>query len=304
MEFDENRLAQRFDRAVSDVTPDVMALVEGGRVRGAALQRRRRVATGAGLVAAAAVTVGAVALGQGLFDHESAGPTDPSPTGVEQLVPATPRGMAAAVVDLLGTGEPFAVGGQTEPPDSSGATQVEIDTGYRVDGEKFEIQVVATSAVNQWGQVGGCSTPQPGSQTIWCDDTPLADGTPALRALMKATSDRSTGSPPTFVAIAAVKREDQVVGAFETVLGRDGVDYAPDTLPVSVDRLMALATDPRIGLHTTAAYNEAGKDIEGFRDSALLGSGSGSSSGSGASGGSVVTAAPGEPVTPSTAPSR
>jgi hypothetical protein len=279
MELDEGALMQRFDHAVSDLTPDVVALVEGGRQRGTMMRRRRRIASGAGLLAAAAVTVGAVAMGQGLFDHDSAGPTNPNPTGVEQLVSATPRGLAAAVIDQIGQGDPFAVAGQTEPADSAGAqTQLDVDTAYEVGGVKFEIQVVASSALSQWDQMDGCSEPQSGAQTLWCDDRPLSDGTPALQTLMRTSSDRSTDSPPTYLGIVAVKRDDQMVAAIETVLGRDGADYTADTLPVSLDGLVALVTDPSIGLQTMQGYNEAGKDIEGFKDSLTT-----SSSGSGSS---------------------
>lgn len=279
MELDEGALMQRLDRAVSDLTPDVVALVEGGRQRGAAMRRRRRIASGAGLVAAAAVSVGAVAMAQGLFDHDSAGPTNPNPTGVEQLVPATPRGLAAAVIDQIGQGDPFAVAGQTEPAGSAGAaTQLDVDTAYEVGGVKFEIQVVASSALSQWDQMDACSEPQSGAQTLWCDDTPLSDGTPAVQALLRTSSDRSTDSPPTYLGIVAVKRDGQMVAAIETVLGRDGAEYTTDTLPVSFDSLVALVTAPHIGLQTMQGYNEDGEDIEGFKDSLIT-----SSSGSGSS---------------------
>jgi hypothetical protein len=96
---------------------------------------------------------------------------------------------------------------------------------------------------------------------------------------MRSTSDRSTDSPPTYIGIVVVKRDDQLVAAIETVIARDGAEYTAKTLPVSIDSLATLATDPRIGLQTTQGYNDAGEQIEGFRDSAMS-TGSGNSSGS------------------------
>ena len=48
MEHDEGALMQRFDRAVSDLTPEVTALVDAGQRRGEAMRRRRRIASARG----------------------------------------------------------------------------------------------------------------------------------------------------------------------------------------------------------------------------------------------------------------
>ncbi len=155
MELDENRLAQRFDRAVSDLTPDVVALVEGGRRAWRCMRRRRRIATGAGSSAAAAVTVGAVAYGSGAL-RRRLGRTRRTRTRQESSSLSQRRraGMAAAVIDLLGRGDPFAVGRcRPSPRTPSGATQVDVDTGTRSTGRSSRSRWSRPRAVSQWGQM-------------------------------------------------------------------------------------------------------------------------------------------------------
>jgi hypothetical protein len=76
-----------------------------------------------------------------------------------------------------------------------------------------------------------------------------------------------------------VLRKDVTVSAIESLPGdAAGPAYTEENLPISVDQLVKLASDPRIGLQTTAAYNEAGEGLEGFTESSDWSSGSGSGS--------------------------
>lgn len=282
MELDETSLKERFKTAVTDVSPDVVTLVTGGQELGRSVRRRRRIQVGASALVASALAVTAVAYfgDLGLLENESAQPADTSPTGVHQLVDATPRGLAAAVSDILGLGTPIAVGGDATT-DPSGADQLQAATGYSIDGAKVEVEVIATSDVSQWANGASCDKPDSaGDQTIWCDDKPLDDGTPAIRALTRFVDPSSGADQTSYMAVVAVKRDTSLVAAVETLPSMsDQPAYTADTLPVTVDALTRLVSDPRVGFSTTEEYNAAGLELEGFKNSLTsTSSGSGSSS--------------------------
>jgi hypothetical protein len=276
MEHDEGALMQRFDRAVSDLTPEVTTLVDAGQRRGEAMRRRRRIASGAGVVMVAAVTVGAVAFGQGVFDHESAGPTNPDPTGVQQLEPATPRGLAAALVDVLDAGDPTLTSGDMLTDDRSGR-EMQAGAAYQIEGAPVEVELYVGNTSSGGVEVT-CAEART-SATTWCDDTALADGTPVIRVVTASRlPDRGTAAVSAGVV---VWRNGVAVSAIE-ILPDDaaGPAYTEENLPISIDRLLKLASDPRIGLQTTAAYNESGEGLEDFRENLDTSTGSGSASGS------------------------
>ncbi|MFY9914564.1 MAG: hypothetical protein WAK18_07860 [Nocardioidaceae bacterium] len=295
MELDETMLHQRFDVAVGDVRPDVVAIVGAGEQHGHVLRRRRRwQAGGSALAVLALVAGGAYVSGADVFDQRSAQPTDPSPTTSQQLVDATPRGAAAALLDLADLGTPTDVGGERQQgPDGSPDETLQVGAAYRVDGQRLSVEVIATRPVTQWKQAGTCANAQTGGgqDAVWCDDSPLSDGTPALRILMSAadssssdstaTPDSTGASATTYLAIVAVKRDGQLVAVIETLPPDVGQPaYTQDNLPVSIESLTALATDPRIGFSTTQDYNTAGEQLSDFRSSFFSSSsGSGSSSG-------------------------
>ena len=215
----------------------------------------------------AAVTVGAVAFGQGVFDHESAGPTNPDPTGVHQLEPATPRGLAAAAIDQFGLGQPKIVAGERPSDGAQSDDQLIVGMGYELDDAKVEIQVYTSSDVTVWREIG-CDQPDPaGVTTIGCSEKPLPDGTPSIHALIRAGS--GSENQTVYQALTSVRRPDQVVLVTETVYvgANDSTEYTEATLPIPMDDLIAVVTSPSVGTLTTAAYNDAGEHIEGFKDS-------------------------------------
>ncbi len=292
MELDETMLRQRFDTAVADVLPDTVALVGAGQQAGTALRRRRRWQAGGGVLAVLAIVgAGAVVNGAGIFEDRTAQPTDTSPTTSEQLVDATPRGLAAAVIDLVGLGTPTDVGGERHASDGASDTSLQVGAAYAVGGQKLSIEAIATSPVTQW-QSASCGKTQDsrGQTTVWCDDSPLPDGTAALRLLMsqQGTSSTEQGGDVSYVAVVAVKRDHELVAVVETIPPGDASQVYDETnLPVSFDKLTALATDPRIGFSTTEGYNAAGQQLADFKPSLVT-----SSSGSGSSSASVEAQPP------------
>ena len=276
MEHDEQELRQRFTSAVGRLSPDVTALVQEGESRGERLRRRQRLQAGAGIVAAAVLTIGAVAVGPSLVDHDSAGPTDTGPTGSAQLVDATPRGMAAAVLSHLDESAVFAVAGQSEP--DQGHRELVADIGVRADGDKIELQVVASDDVSMWNDNPGCdATAQTGDrQVVWCSEADGPGGVPAFRQLTKiqATSDATY-----YMAVTGVLRDDgQLVAAIATFRALSGQDVTIDSMPIGFDVLEQIVADPAVGLSTTAELNHQGDAIKDFKDSLMTSSGSATAS--------------------------
>jgi hypothetical protein len=265
MNVDEIAVRERLDTAVGASTPDVVSLVAGGITAGRGMRRRRRVSQGLAAVAgcAAAATVLTMVGGVGdLFSSErKTGPSD-----VVQRVPATPRGFAAAVMshtDELGTlisagGFPLDRGNQTAAePGMRGAMLVGL--GYKSDaGVLTEMQVVASPQAEHWEKVGLCSERTPGAT---CTEDTLPDGTPrAIVELSPMAGTDSAGSPEQSMLAVGVIRDNQFVIVIQTVTG-------PAQNGMNADALQAIATDPAVGLSTTAELNAEGEQIEEFIDS-------------------------------------
>jgi len=280
--MDETLVKERFEAAVGGVSPDVVSLVGGGVAAGRGIRRRRRLQGTVGVVAASALIVGALTLTGAvgnLFDSQ--GPADGSKTVVE-LVPATPRGLAAAVMShASGLGSLIGVGGQ--PEGRSGALMVEV--GYRTStGTKVDLQVVASPQTRLWAREATCRTQPKGT----CTRTTLPDGT--RRIVLQSNAD---GSAPTasgtfagsHVIGVGILRKDQFVIVLETVVGSS-------SSPLSIAQVQAIATDPVVGISTAAALNARGKTIPGFKTKVPIVTGSSSSSSGGGSSGPVTSAPP------------
>ncbi len=121
----------------------------------------------------------------------SQGPADRSNTVVER-VPATPRGLAAAVMaHTSGLGTLVGVGG--EKSGHQGALMVEA--GYRTStGIKVDLQIVASPQVQLWNREVTCRSQPTGT----CTRTTLPDGT--SRIVLQTNGD---GSAPTSGASSA-----------------------------------------------------------------------------------------------------
>ena len=273
MELDETTLRERLDTAVSGLTPDTVALVGGGHESGLALRRRRRWQAAGSALAVVALVGAAVFVSGDLFDQRATGPADSV-----QLVPATPRGMAAAVIASADLGTPIAAAGAAQ----SGTDPLQAALGYDVDGQKVELDTIAMTDVSQWGKSSTCAeaaTPQ--KEAVSCDDAPLADGTPALRVLMRYVDSQGAGSAKTgYLAVVAVRRADQLLAVSETLqVAGDDPAYTMDSLPIPLTTLMDVVTDPLVGLSTTADLNDEGTKIADFKNS-LVETSSGSDSAS------------------------
>ena len=210
MELDEGALMQRFDRAVSDLTPDVVA--SGGRWPAArrAMRRRRRIASGAGLVAAAAVTVGAVAHRPGALRPRVGRTHEPEPDRSRAARAGDAAWAGGGRDRQLGRGEPFD-GRRSDRARGRRPVRDPAGGGHGVRGRRGEVrdpggrQLRAVASGIRWMR---CSEPQPGAQTLWCDDTPLATG---HRPFRPSCVRRLTAPPSRLPPISASSRSSVTV---------------------------------------------------------------------------------------------
>lgn len=273
-------LRQRMTDAVDDVQPDLVALVGGGASSGRRMVRaRQRMAVG-GVAAAVLLVAGGIAYGADtdLFG----GKTPPTDGGqVVQLVPATPRGMAAAVMahtdDL---GELIGVGGAAEEAAMvSDAPGMSVEVAYDLAaGGKVDLQVIAVRGPIEDTQEIECPTKQT-TEISSCEPVELADGTRGSYFVYTVgAADDFGGERATSATALALLRGGDIVVVVQVVVGTDAA-------PLDRQAMIDLITDPTVGMDTTAALNAAGEKIEGFDDDGSLGSSSDSSSGSGSSSG-------------------
>lgn len=294
MDLDETMLRDRFDTAVADVTVNVVAIVGAGEEYGTRLRRRRRWQAGGSALAVLALVGGGFYLSGDLLDHRATAPAERV-----QLVPATPRGMAAAVIASVDLGTPIAVAGEPHQDDPDTGDTLQVATGYEVGAQKVEVDVIAITNVSQWNGVTCTEAASPGEETVSCDHSALPDGTPALLTLSRYVGKPGSDDPGTdYMALAAVRRDDQLVAVTEIIPSVDpSTAVTAGTLPIPMDVLLRVATDPQVGLSTTADLNAQGEDIKDFRNSLY--------STSGLSGGVEVnppsySASPASPASPAT----
>jgi hypothetical protein len=295
VDSNEILVKERFDAAVGGISPDVVSLVGGGVAAGRGMRRRRRVQGVVGALAASALVVGALAasgaLGS-LFDSQGAPPADQLGRLV-QLEPATPRGLAAAVMaHTEGLGTVLGVGGTAIDKTSDDAelrSGLTMEVGYRTsDGVKVDLQVVASPQTKSWPTESACAS-QP---HVTCRQDVLPDGT--TRLVMKVDtgdtgSDAQAETSKAHVIGVGILRDDQFVIALETVVNSE-------SNPLTVDELQAIAVDRAVGIATTPDLNARGQDIPDFKNRLLDTSGdSSSSSGSGSASPPSTVTVPGSP---------
>ncbi|MBA3232892.1 MAG: hypothetical protein H0T17_02940 [Propionibacteriales bacterium] len=272
MDFDATLLKERIDTAVGAITPDVTGLVRSGTERGRVMRRRRRLQTGLGAAAVSVLAVAGVGyvVGTGPFDSDATGPADPGPSAVVQREPATPRGLAAAVMTHIDVA-PAAVGGQENDETTSGSTGAEslfADLAYDLVGDRVELMAAVTPNPDAWSDMG-CDAGASG--LTGCRLFVLADGSPAMVGVL---ADAGSGAGDHFgYVVVAVKRDDQIVAVVETTPSAFAIDPETPTaqwdLPVDVAVLTEIASDPLVGLSTSADLNAAGEAIEGWQDGGL-----------------------------------
>jgi hypothetical protein len=287
MDANETLVKERFDAAVAGISPDVVSLTGGGIAAGRGIRRRRRMQGAVGVLAVTAIAVGALtatgAIGN-LLNSQGADSTS-RPGKLVELQPATPRGLAAAVMaHTAGLGTLIAIGGQSPGRHNSDAQLrdgVTVDMGYRTDdGIKVELQVVASPHTASWKSAANCASQARGT----CTQARLPDGTTrvVLRADADGTAPSAAGtfSGPHVIAVGVLRR-DQFVIAVETVVNST-------QSPLGVAALEAIATDPAVGVTTTQALNTQGLGFRHFKANlSVLSSSSSSSSGRSSGSGSA-----------------
>ncbi len=245
---EEQRVVDYLYAEAEHGTPDVPTLVRAGVRRGRADQRRRRLW---GLsVAVMAVVAVAGGLGYtfttGGLLRSDRGPAD----SVVQRVPATPRGLTAAVMAHV-DGTTWVVGGSTLTKKNNGAQMqgaLMSVMGYRIGDAKVELQVIAVPRALPWHDVARCKD-LPASST--CRATRLADGSRMVTMNMEHRH------------IVLVRRQSQTLMVMESV---PQARAAATTLPIPVQTLKQIATDPLVGVETSPAMLDRGAAIEGFRN--------------------------------------
>jgi hypothetical protein len=260
---DEEFVRRQFEAIAAGVAPDQTQLVRGGLDAGLGLRRRRRLQRG---VAAALVvalgTAGIVSAATGLFSNDATPPA----SRITELVPATARGLDAAVeAELPGSVLVTQRGGA-----AAGTQAVEADLHVTQGSGSFSLGVAAL-APNLLPTTCKDFAPSP------CSTRRLPGGMSYLSATFTGTkSAASTGQ------VVFLHRGSVDIFVFETYLYT--VAHPPHLLTSS--QLLAIARGPLVGLETTAAMNQAGARFAAFGRSALVLSDVGSESSAGSSGSS------------------
>jgi hypothetical protein len=276
----ELMMRERFDAAVGALSPDIGRLVADGTAEGRGAVRRRRIVSGIAAAAVAIVAVGSISYASqsdlfGKGDHAA------NNTKLEELVPATPRGLAAAVITHTGSlGTPIAVWGGHTSFLGLNSPALTAELGYVLDdGTKVDLTVIAVDSGDDPGSGGNPNhcDPDPGGPV--CDEISLSDGTTGLYYEYAAHGDPQTASG------MWLRRDDgSTVGATESLV-------EPGVLPLDKAALIELLTDPLVGASTTAAMNAAGEDIANFQ----MNPGGASSSGSATASPPTVETQPAQP---------
>lgn len=266
MDFKEGALKERFENAVSGLSPDVGALLEGGLRRGAQLHRRRRTQAFGAAALSAAVAAGLYAgVASGLFDPNSTGPADTTNSIVEQVDRrATTRALTAVALehlqpDRLTRADAFSTGVR------DGSLQVLLVLG--TEHGKAHLELDASRHLDGLDKGPQCGTKVGGAKTDQCSASTLPNGD-RLVVTTERFTDRS-GSATYLVAVAVV-RDGQAVDVQEYLTGsqlpKDETQPVADwKLPVSVAEMRAIVTDPRYGLETSREMIATGAALDNFK---------------------------------------
>lgn len=277
MDRSEGALKERLETAVSGLSPDVRALMDGGMQRGVRLQRRRRVEmiSAAGLSAVAAAAVAYSGVTSDLFDSNSTGPADTPSSVVEINRPATARSLAATALEHLPAAQVVGAGSMGS---SSPHSSVFASVGLSTDQGKAQLDLLATRRVMQWEKRPACA-PNASLDVVYCHVSRLDDGTQLV--LMAEKAKGTPGSPKYLVSLGA-RRETEVVAVLEYLVDSratpadDSQPVADWSLPVSVATLRAIVTDPQFGVMTSPQMIAKGAALDNFRGSMVEHSGSSS----------------------------
>jgi hypothetical protein len=298
MELSDGALKERFETALSGMSPDAQELLEGGMQLGVQLRRRRRAELlgAAGLSVAAAATLVYSNITADWFDSNSTGPAD-TPSSLVQVInqPATARSLAAAALEHL---RPDQVIGAGSMGSSSPRSSVFASVAVSTDQGKAQLDLLATRRVMQWDRRPACA-PNTSLDVVYCRVSRLDDGTQLVLMAEKAKGTR--GSPRYLVSLGA-RRDTEVVAVLEYLVDNratpadDSQPVADWSLPVSVATMRAIVTDPQFGVMASPRMIAEGEALDNFRGSMVTHTHAGAVH--------VATVAPPVPTGPQIRPQR
>ena len=183
------------------------------------------------------------------------------PVGEDGLVDATPRSLAAVVIDHVDPGEPRRTTGQWSDPDDPPALQAQVDYGVDPEGtESGETRTVRVDVADmaafdredrQWFE---CRADDDGR----CEQSEVEEGTLLFRWRPGTEEEEGGGYYWTLV------RDDEVVQvAFEQSGLFDDDPRELDLSPQPED-LRSAAVDPAMSLRTTSEAWRAGEELDHY----------------------------------------
>lgn len=174
---------------------------------------------------------------------------DPAATDPDDTEPATARGLAAAVDAHLASATLVHATDSSDGVNDHQGPELRVDLTYRIDGRQVEFSVGATEDLDEWEGVKEVCAEATGRDS--CALARTAEGRPQA-VLRIAPEDGEPG-----FALVAVHRGEQIVFVTEQPPGQVRLTR----LPVSVESLGRVVTDPLVGLTTSRAMNDAGRDL-------------------------------------------
>lgn len=264
----EPLISSYLQREAGSVPPDAGSLVLRAVAQGQRVRRRRLAFGAAGVAASVAVAAIAVTgLAAPGWMHRAV-----EPASTQSLVPATPRGLAAAIMAHLPGDRPASVGGATIRGAHAGmlAGSIGVELQYELAGHQTELFVMAVPNSGIWRTIGSCRTGSVPTPNL-CTLSTLAGGD---RMLSFDTTDGGwtaySSHPPAKIQAGyavAVDRHGQVILVSEqlSVAPRQAAAMRrTQSYPIAVSILKAIATDPLVGMQTSPQTIAAGAKIADF----------------------------------------
>lgn len=176
------------------------------------------------------------------------------------------RGFAAAVYSHLDEDTLTGLGGYRQKQENWMLASARVDAaGVRVPLDTMVLEDVATEK-EKTQREKGCEEELKNSWILRCEDRTAPDGS-AVQVLA-STEDLTGGrlSHGFVLMVLNFREDDEVVLAMQQLPTREAEYLAFAELPVPVDVLAEIVTDPLVGFETTPELNAAGERIEGFRE--------------------------------------
>lgn len=186
----------------------------------------------------------------------------PTSSGTD-LEPATVRGLAAAVLTHLDPERVGSTTGNSNDDEHWMGVQTEVEVADAV----VPLSVMVSGYADDGARPSASQVCEADPAALSCRTRPLDDG--SFVVFLTSTEDLTGGILETgLVAYVAHYRDDSAVMAMEDVPSRKRHHVDMTRLPVDVQVLEAIVTDPMVGRHTSPELNDAGEDLDGrFPDS-------------------------------------